>query len=319
VLYENIYGGKKMVKNSKNSYQRIIVWLMLWGSVCFTVADLTWAGSAQSNTQPPSIDVQRPRVRKEEVHKSILMWQLYYKLREGQPLSYAEQQLFEEYNNDFAQLVSELYEVPPHDTYPVVPQPVKPSTQPTYQELQQQIRGYEQKIDDLQKDAAHNERWIAGLKEEIYTREEEISNLKRKRPPESPISDSEPARPVALEEDTEQTPTTLVELTPEQEALLNSKALLAMEKIFQGNHTKEQIKSRLDKAISLYGLPLDEDYYHRTANTLVEMRQQTGVDEMDILTCMIELSTSGLHPQFQEGAAICAVMVKKLSGSTEND
>ncbi len=308
-----------MLKNNNNSYQKIIVWIILYGCVCFTSGDLTWAGSEQIDAQSSPESLQINRTRMEKVHKSILMWQLYYKLKEGRPLARAEQELFEQYHNNFNRLISELHEVFPRDPSPVVSKPVKPSTQPTYSELQQQIREYEQKIAALQKNAAHNERWVADLKEEMYARNEEISNLERKREYESLISDNEPAQRSIPEIDPEQTSTLQTEVTPKQDALSNSEVLLVMGKIFQGNHTKEQIKRRLDKALSLYGLPLNENYYHRAANTLVEMRQQAGVDEMDILTCMIELYPSGLQPQFQEGAAICATLVKKLSDSTTLD
>jgi hypothetical protein len=49
----------------------------------------------------------------EEVHDSLMLWQLYYKIKEGQPLLPGEQQLFAWYANDIEKLQNELYNIKP--------------------------------------------------------------------------------------------------------------------------------------------------------------------------------------------------------------
>jgi hypothetical protein len=87
-------------------------------------------------------------------------------------------------------------------------------------------------------------------------------------------------------------------------------ALTIMEKVFVGNYTKFLIKSRLDKVLKLYDLPINEDYYHRFGSALVALRKDSGVPEMDILYCMIRTYTTEMNFDFAESAAMCTLILK---------
>ena len=86
-------------------------------------------------------------------------------------------------------------------------------------------------------------------------------------------------------------------------------ALGQMEVAFEGNYTREQIKPVLDHAMTLYGLPITEENYSRTASALIVMRQENGVNEMDILSYMIRSHVPGVNLTFPEAAAISAVFL----------
>lgn len=86
-------------------------------------------------------------------------------------------------------------------------------------------------------------------------------------------------------------------------------ALGKMEVAFEGNYTRGQIKPVLDQAMTLYSLPITEENYLRAANVLVVMRQENGVNEMDILSYMIRSHVPGVNLAFSEIAAISAVFL----------
>ena len=86
-------------------------------------------------------------------------------------------------------------------------------------------------------------------------------------------------------------------------------ALGLMEVAFEGNYTREQIKPVIDQAMTLYGVLITEENYSRAASVLVVMRQENGVNEMDILSYMIRSHVPGVNLTFPESAAISAVFL----------
>jgi hypothetical protein len=56
-----------------------------------------------------------------------------------------------------------------------------------------------------------------------------------------------------------------------------------MEIAFEGGYNKAEIKPRLERAMDLYGVPITEEIYSRAGSTLVALRKNTAVKEMDIL------------------------------------
>ncbi|MGI4790199.1 MAG: hypothetical protein ACRYFS_15280 [Janthinobacterium lividum] len=81
-----------------------------------------------------------------------------------------------------------------------------------------------------------------------------------------------------------------------------------MATVFQGGHTRDQIQSVLDQAMSLYGTPINEDGYRRCGSVLVEMTNDKGMPEMDLLNYMIRIKQAapGGGMTFADGAALAA-------------
>jgi len=78
---------------------------------------------------------------------------------------------------------------------------------------------------------------------------------------------------------------------------------------FDGNHSRAQIKLRMDRAMTRYGLSLTEDHYSRAGSVLVALRKENGVSEMDILSHMIRSYVPGVNINFVEMAALSAVFL----------
>lgn len=87
-------------------------------------------------------------------------------------------------------------------------------------------------------------------------------------------------------------------------------ALDKMELAFEGRYTKEQIKARMDRAMKLYKLPINEENYERAGSTLVALRKNTGVKEMAILDHMIRSYVPGVKMSFPDAAAFSAIAVQ---------
>lgn len=83
-----------------------------------------------------------------------------------------------------------------------------------------------------------------------------------------------------------------------------------MSQVFMGNPAKNEIAYYLDKALVAFGERIDEDTYRRAGSSLVVMRKDTGVPEMDILRC-IAASNAGDYGSFADLAAVCATILKK--------
>lgn len=66
-------------------------------------------------------------------------------------------------------------------------------------------------------------------------------------------------------------------------------SLEKMAAVFVGFPSKALIKAQMDRALKLYGLPIDEENYNRYGSVLVRMRQESGVKEMEMLRFVIAL------------------------------
>ena len=70
-------------------------------------------------------------------------------------------------------------------------------------------------------------------------------------------------------------------------------ALDTMLIVFQGKYTKRQIRSKLDQAFRMYGIPITEENYLRYGSILVSLRRDAGssATEMEILDQAIRAYT----------------------------
>ena len=89
----------------------------------------------------------------------------------------------------------------------------------------------------------------------------------------------------------------------------NMTALKQMEIAFEGGYTSQQIKPIMDKALKIYGLPINEENYSRAASTLIVLRKEYGTKEMDILDYMIRSYVPGVKIQFPEAAGIASAFL----------
>lgn len=74
--------------------------------------------------------------------------------------------------------------------------------------------------------------------------------------------------------------------TQNQNTGLESSAIEMMEVAFIGDHSQGEIKTLIDATMRINSLPITEENYQRLGSVLVTLRKETGVSEMDILTCM---------------------------------
>lgn len=98
--------------------------------------------------------------------------------------------------------------------------------------------------------------------------------------------------PKTKETKTEQTTKTAEDLTALEQMLI----------AFEGNHKMDEIKTKMDKAMKMYGLELTEDNYSRAGSVLVALRKEYGITEMDILDYMIKSYVPNM--KFPDMAAI---------------
>jgi hypothetical protein len=79
---------------------------------------------------------------------------------------------------------------------------------------------------------------------------------------------------------------------------------------FEGNPSQQDIRAKLDRALTLYGTEISEENYNRAGSTLVALRKSTGVQEMAILDYMIRSYVPAVKVTFPEMAAMSATMIK---------
>ena len=92
----------------------------------------------------------------------------------------------------------------------------------------------------------------------------------------------------------------------DSQAAVPQDALSRMEVVFKGHHSKEEIKQRLDLAMSLYKVPITEENYSRAGSVLVGLGQDFELDEMAILDYMIRSYVPGVNLTFPDAAALAA-------------
>lgn len=86
-------------------------------------------------------------------------------------------------------------------------------------------------------------------------------------------------------------------------------ALGQMEIAFVGGHSRASIKARLEKAMTLYGLPINEENYSRAGSALVGLRKDNNIAEMDILNHMIRSHVDGVNMSFADAAGLSAAFL----------
>ena len=92
---------------------------------------------------------------------------------------------------------------------------------------------------------------------------------------------------------------------------VQSKALDAMVRAFEGNHSRAEIKARMDLAMTLYKLPITEENYSRAGSALAGLQKDFDVDEMVILDHMIRSHVPGVTTfTFPEAAALSVTFIK---------
>lgn len=74
--------------------------------------------------------------------------------------------------------------------------------------------------------------------------------------------------------------------TQNQNSDSESSAIEMMESAFIGDYSQGEIKTLIDATMRLNSLPLTEENYQRLGSVLVTLRKETGVSEIDVLTCM---------------------------------
>jgi len=87
-----------------------------------------------------------------------------------------------------------------------------------------------------------------------------------------------------------------------------------MEIAFVGGYTKQQIKTRIDRVMSLYGLSSTPDNYSRAGSVLVALRKEYGPSEMDILNYMVSIYVEGVDLSFPDAAAISVAFLSVGDG-----
>jgi len=88
-------------------------------------------------------------------------------------------------------------------------------------------------------------------------------------------------------------------------------ALDKMSVAFEGHPSRDQVKAKLDRALTLYQTDITEENYSRAGSTLVGIRKDTGVHEIEILEHMIRSYLPGMKGSFPEAAAMSAAMIKR--------
>lgn len=86
-------------------------------------------------------------------------------------------------------------------------------------------------------------------------------------------------------------------------------ALEMMEAVFVGEYSRATIEARMDRALELYGSAPGEREYEVAGSVLVALRKETGVPEMEMLSCMISSHVEGIDMQFTSAAALCATQL----------
>jgi hypothetical protein len=83
---------------------------------------------------------------------------------------------------------------------------------------------------------------------------------------------------------------------------------------FEGSHTRAEIKTRLDRAMQLFDLPLTDENYSRAGSSLVALRRDLGPSEMAILDFMIRSHTPGVAINFPTMAGKAAAALASGDG-----
>ena len=86
--------------------------------------------------------------------------------------------------------------------------------------------------------------------------------------------------------------------------VVNMGAVEKMSLAFEGDYSQKEISERITKAMTLYNTPITEENLSRAGSALVALRQEYGVNEMDILDYMIRSYVEDTNINFQSMAGI---------------
>ena len=84
-----------------------------------------------------------------------------------------------------------------------------------------------------------------------------------------------------------------------------------MTSTFAGNHTRTSVKSRVEKAMFVYGLEFAEENYKEVEGALTTLRIVFEASEMEILSYMIQAFDAGEYYNFKEMAVLSAKTLAK--------
>ena len=87
-----------------------------------------------------------------------------------------------------------------------------------------------------------------------------------------------------------------------------SEAVEMLSSVFIGSFSQQDIKEKMDAAMTMYKLPLTGENYLKVGNSLTSLRKSSnkGISEMDIITHMILADTGWQGVSFDEQAGISA-------------
>ncbi len=88
-------------------------------------------------------------------------------------------------------------------------------------------------------------------------------------------------------------------------------ALIMMESVFVGEHSKEAIKGRLGKLLRTYKMEVSEDNYNKVGSVLITLSKESksNISEMELADCMIHAYTDQAPIKLTEAAGLCAVLM----------
>jgi len=91
-----------------------------------------------------------------------------------------------------------------------------------------------------------------------------------------------------------------------------SRSLDMMEQQFFGNHSRALIKKKLNQAMKIYNLQINEDNYNRVGGCLLSLKHKnTGISEMEMLEYMIDNPDLAENVSFFEAAGVAAIVMGK--------
>lgn len=101
----------------------------------------------------------------------------------------------------------------------------------------------------------------------------------------------------------------------EENAEMPDDPLVQASLAFDGNDTAQDIRHHMDLAFAATDTPGTDDSYRRAGSTLVALKQEYGIAEMDILKCIPSkaqdprLAQLSADPSFANVAALCTAIL----------
>jgi len=80
---------------------------------------------------------------------------------------------------------------------------------------------------------------------------------------------------------------------------------------FDGSPSRSQVQAALDPVMEAYGLELTEENYSRAGSTLVVLKQELGIPELEVLRCMSRRRARWRSRGFAEGAGLSAYTLQE--------